>query len=205
MFEIPTKNFEASTDIYDNLNTTSVSTLESNHSCTPSDEVMVNACHKVYYASVVDLMPFSYHMMNAIDEMFKRCCRNSAVLCSDVSLSKMTDVNRNSILKSDIVFPVLGNTNTKIMHRYHFSPIYDAPNVYFFTMKQSKESISKNIATACKNLWPLFTICLLLTLISGFVAWSIETRSNDDEFPRAFQVGLFEGFWWAFISMSTVG
>ena len=48
-------------------------------------------------------------------------------------------------------------------------------------------------------------ICLPMALISGFVAWSFETWNNAEEFPRPFLVGLFEGFWWAFISMTTVG
>ena len=32
-----------------------------------------------------------------------------------------------------------------------------------------------------------------------------DTGMNTDEFPRGFIKGCFEGFWWAFISMTTVG
>ena len=33
----------------------------------------------------------------------------------------------------------------------------------------------------------------------------METWGNKEEFPRSFLIGWFEGIWWGFISMSTVG
>ena len=33
----------------------------------------------------------------------------------------------------------------------------------------------------------------------------IGSLENDEEFPRSFLIGWYEGFWWAFISMTTVG
>lgn len=32
-----------------------------------------------------------------------------------------------------------------------------------------------------------------------------ETYFNEEEFPRSFTKGTYEGFWWAFVSMTTVG
>lgn len=32
-----------------------------------------------------------------------------------------------------------------------------------------------------------------------------ETKTNPDNFPPTFMTGTWEGFWWAFISMTTVG
>ena len=32
-----------------------------------------------------------------------------------------------------------------------------------------------------------------------------ETYFNEEEFPRSFSKGAYEGFWWAFVSMTTVG
>ena len=32
-----------------------------------------------------------------------------------------------------------------------------------------------------------------------------DSRFNQDEFPPAFIEGVGEGFWWSFISMTTVG
>lgn len=54
-------------------------------------------------------------------------------------------------------------------------------------------------------MWPLLVICLMLVLVSGFIAWLIETWNNEEEFPREFLIGWLEGTWWSFISMTTVG
>ena len=32
-----------------------------------------------------------------------------------------------------------------------------------------------------------------------------DTKENPDEFSRKFFKGAYEGFWWAFITMTTVG
>jgi hypothetical protein len=44
-----------------------------------------------------------------------------------------------------------------------------------------------------------------MAVISGFIVWIMETWGNEEEFPRPFLIGWFEGFWWSFISMTTVG
>ena len=61
------------------------------------------------------------------------------------------------------------------------------------------------LITSCLDLYPLIIICFLMAVISGFCAWILETWHNKDEFPRPFVIGWFEGFWWSFISMTTVG
>ena len=35
--------------------------------------------------------------------------------------------------------------------------------------------------------------------------WFLDTWFNEDDFPHRFPRGPFEGFWWAFVSMTTVG
>ena len=35
--------------------------------------------------------------------------------------------------------------------------------------------------------------------------WIMETWYQKEEFPRSFLSGLFEGFWYSFVSMTTVG
>ena len=54
-------------------------------------------------------------------------------------------------------------------------------------------------------MWPLIVICLLLCIIAGFFMWILDTWKNKDDFPRPFFAGMMEGFWWGFVSMTTVG
>ena len=54
-------------------------------------------------------------------------------------------------------------------------------------------------------MWPLLVICVMWAIVAGFFIWILETYWNEKEFPRPFLSGLFEGFWWSFVSMTTVG
>ncbi|MCX6523598.1 MAG: transporter substrate-binding domain-containing protein [Actinobacteria bacterium] len=45
---------------------------------------------------------------------------------------------------------------------------------------------------------------IALLIIVGHVVWLIERRRNDD-FPRKYFPGVWEGTWWAIVTMSTVG
>ena len=43
-------------------------------------------------------------------------------------------------------------------------------------------------------------------LVAGFIIWVLEMRGgNTGEFPSEFFAGWFNGVWWSFISMTTVG
>lgn len=44
-----------------------------------------------------------------------------------------------------------------------------------------------------------------MAIISGFIVWLFETKTNKEEFPRQFFIGWFEGFWFSIITMTTVG
>lgn len=58
---------------------------------------------------------------------------------------------------------------------------------------------------ACFEMWPLLVIVLIMAVLSGFVIWVLEMRVNAAEFPPSFCTGVCQGFWWSFISMTTVG
>ena len=45
----------------------------------------------------------------------------------------------------------------------------------------------------------------ITTIINSHVFSKQEMAWNSKDFPRPFHRGAFEGFWWAFVTMSTVG
>ena len=162
-------------------------------------------CNREFTATVVDLMPFSMQMMHDIDRMLKGCCGGCATFRPRNTIKYMSKVNSSAIMSSDIVFPILGRSSVESLYGYYFLPILDAPSAYYVTTRLSKSEVSQSITDAIKHLWPLLTICFLFALISGFIAWVMETQANTEEFPTPFHIGLFEGFWWSFVSMTTVG
>lgn len=50
----------------------------------------------------------------------------------------------------------------------------------------------------------LFAFLILSILIAGHIIWLIERRRNP-EFPQTYLKGVWEGIWWATISVTTVG
>lgn len=48
-------------------------------------------------------------------------------------------------------------------------------------------------------------LLVLLLLIVGVVVWALERRGNPDEFGGSKSQGIFSGFWWAMVTMTTVG
>lgn len=162
-------------------------------------------CFKSYNAIVVDMMPYTYQMTRTIQNMMRDCCRGCADVCPTEILTYMSKINATNIAHKDIVFPIIAKESRQRLHGFYFLPISQVPKAYLITMKLSKKVMTDRLVTSCSNLWPLLTICLLMACISGFIAWLVETPFNEGEFPRPFRIGLFEGFWWSFISMTTVG
>jgi polar amino acid transport system substrate-binding protein len=52
----------------------------------------------------------------------------------------------------------------------------------------------------------LFLLLVLvgLLIVVGHIVWLIERRTNDD-FPHAYAAGVWEGIWWAIVTMTTIG
>ena len=102
-----------------------------------------------------------------------------------------------------IYFKVLGREDTSQMYGHPFIPLIEIPNVYYVTV--NKGNLMMDLIISCLQMWPLMIMCALMVIISGFICWCMETWNNENEFPRTFLSGWFEGIWWSFISMTTVG
>ena len=101
------------------------------------------------------------------------------------------------------MFPVLGRSSSYKFYGYYFIPYVEPPILYYITAKDN-ETLT-HLLRVCLEMWPLIIICLLFVVIAGFIGWGLETKFNMEEFPRDFMSGWFEGIWWSFISMTTVG
>lgn len=165
-----------------------------------------SVCGRTFLASRVEKQIFSYTMMYALNDMIHACCGKCSNIIYKNDFKSMSEINEQSLAPFDFVFPILGSRYYQHeMYGYYFIPTFDLSSAYYFTLSKSKIEMIHNIVRSCVNLGPLLIICLLGALISGFIAWFIETRNNSEEFPPPFHVGFFEGFWWSFVSMTTVG
>ena len=157
-------------------------------------------CRKTFQVSIVRMPPYSTY---PIESILRKCCGNCTKLGKVNYFSNLTEVTPLSISSSDFALLFLGSSSAVTLYGYYFIPVIYAPNVFYITQKD--KSILQRLIKSCLELYPLIVICLLMAVISGFFAWLMETWNNVEEFPRPFLSGWFEGFWWGFVSMTTVG
>jgi len=71
--------------------------------------------------------------------------------------------------------------------------------------KQCEEGSRAQLLTSITSQWPILACIILLSGISGVVIWLLEHRTNRRQFSPSFTAGSPEGFWWAVVSLTTVG
>lgn len=162
-------------------------------------------CNKTFNLSIFHNQLFAIAMKDIVLNMLNDCCGFCTKCRVGQDLEHITHVKPPSSNNADIIFPVLGLNSADKLYSYYFLPSFEVPSSYYFTLKQSNKEMVIKLIVACTNMWPLIIISLLMALIAGFITWSMETAGNEEEFPRPFLIGLFDGFWWSFISMTTVG
>ncbi|EDO45791.1 predicted protein [Nematostella vectensis] len=66
---------------------------------------------------------------------------------------------------------------------------------------QAKSKVLKEVL----QVWTVAVLIIMLAAIFGIVVWFLDMRKNPEEFPRSVYPGLFDGLWWAFVTLTTVG
>ncbi|XP_066921300.1 uncharacterized protein [Clytia hemisphaerica] len=105
--------------------------------------------------------------------------------------------------QTDFGCPMYGSKEQESFRDFPFIPIVESPGVAFF-VKDIKQTSSPLLGSLTGS-WPILVMTLLLASVSGIIIWFLDTIQNPDEFPQSFLQGSWEGFWWAFITMTTVG
>lgn len=101
--------------------------------------------------------------------------------------------------------PVYGDMKDVKFQSYPFYPVVESPGVVFIVKKEDSTNAAKAVMEAVFQGWPVLLLTLIMAALSGIVIWALDTYWNPEEFPRSFFKGTWEGFWWAFVSMTTVG
>lgn len=151
--------------------------------------------------TLVDFPPYSSESL--ITQTLKACCGNCVKATILNTLQNISELDFNSFQQSDLIYPILGNSFKSTMYGYYFMPICPVPDFVYVTRKLP--SVFRRLIEGIQGAYPLVVICLLMTILSGFFIWLIEMWLNEEEFSRCLFHGWFDGIWWSFISMTTVG
>ena len=163
-------------------------------------------CNKTFAISYVKMPPY-YKIFSIKDDILKRCCGK----CVNVSVENETrhihqikELFESSLSHlPDFIFPFLERAAAIKSQGYYFIPVVRLPNMIYVT--PIRQSAFRRAVISCLHLYPLLTICLLMSLISGFFIWIMETKGNAEEFPRPFPIGWIKGIWWSTVTLASTG
>lgn len=120
---------------------------------------------------------------------------------SEINQDRAYEQLQTESLNAVLLLPIqVANPEVQFSHIYHTDMLGVATS-----QKQSLGSIARGLLTM-RFLRIVITLSILL-LIVGTIIWLIERKSNDDSFGgerSAFQ-GIGSGFWWAGVTMTTIG
>lgn len=134
------------------------------------------------------------------------CCDSK----SDIKYAKLLleqHVDAEVEHEYDFSFPLYGKSMQDTMYQSNpFIPIIQAPSVALLVRSESVTSgNTKFIAKTIIGFWPMYLFILLIASSAGIIMWCLDRSKNEVQFPKPFINGAWEGLWWAFITMTTVG
>jgi len=107
----------------------------------------------------------------------------------------------------DLTFPLYGYDSSADSFRDRpFISVVRAPRVILLVNNEQPNKTRTHILfTTIANAWPMLVFILVTASLSGIIIWFLDHASNPGEFPPPFLRGTWEGFWWALVTMTTVG
>ncbi|KAL9983423.1 hypothetical protein ACROYT_G005593 [Oculina patagonica] len=103
-----------------------------------------------------------------------------------------------------MIIPV-HNDEEKYGGSFPYVKILDSPGVVLIVPYSSTVKKWNLVFKAVFGTWPVVLMAFLMSSVAGVIIWALDSSHNPDEFPRRFNRGAFEGFWWAIVTITTIG
>jgi len=140
--------------------------------------------------------------------MLSKCCGNYSLNCWEV-IYEPPETDAEQLLRkardSQVIFPVIVDKQEATNENLNIISLVPPASLAFVVPKGKRESYPKKLLMSVFEAWPVLILTILLSILAGVFLWLLDTWFNEKEFPREFFRGSWEGFWWAFVSMTTVG
>ncbi|PFX25007.1 uncharacterized protein LOC111330919 [Stylophora pistillata] len=154
-----------------------------------------------------------------LKDLVRQCCDSEDNSNSDANVPSCVHLNYSEVPSNDsevvkkqidkngtlISMPIYGDMKDVTFQNHPFYPVVESPGVVFIVKKEDSSNAAQAVMEAVFQGWPVLLLTLIMAALSGIVVWALDTYWNPEEFPRSFFKGTWEGFWWAFVSMTTVG
>lgn len=145
------------------------------------------------------------HMKKIVELLFRKCCGGCVKFEYPESATTSNELWKTiGHDSSALYFPVYGVPHDLTFQGNPFYSVIEPPGSIYFQAPIDKQHMPKTVMNAVFSGWPVFVLTIVMAAMSGIVIWAFDSFCNPD-FPRSFFKGSWNGFWWAFVSMTTVG
>ncbi|RMX38411.1 hypothetical protein pdam_00011830 [Pocillopora damicornis] len=138
-----------------------------------------------------------------LDQALERCCKSSTTL--NYTQVPEGPAGLDQLLAAedfDLILPVGAEVGAGTVRQFSFTGLLESPGVA--VLIKGNVSGAQLLLSVLQG-WPILVFILISASLAGVVIWLFERKENTEQFPESFSHGVFEGFWWAFITMTTVG
>eukprot|EP00117_Sycon_ciliatum_P039997 scpid48975/ scgid29461/ Putative potassium channel protein RPA4233 len=135
-----------------------------------------------------------------------------ATCCEDITSLHYLETNYSapgiqSTIISDIVYSdfTIGlplNLPPQLAYQDNYVPVVQSPGAAYVVQKSY---VSPDILKSLHDAQYLLLFVLATASLAGTLMWAAEHHTNNYEFSAPFPGGIFNGFWWAMVTMTTVG
>ncbi|XP_028518307.1 uncharacterized protein LOC110250149 [Exaiptasia diaphana] len=143
-----------------------------------------------------------------INQMVQHCCPRSKIKYAKM-LRAIRDADRNLKTNSyDFTYPVyVQKWKSKTYKDKPFVPVVQAPRVMLIVYDDIEARATKTslLVNTIFSAWPFLLFILGVAMTAGLVVWMLEKVARSQEFTVKFATGAWDGFWWAVVTMTTVG
>lgn len=156
-------------------------------------------------------------MDGLIEQVCKTCSVNGVERKSTVDWvtngkGNWAEKHTSQEASSDIIgspslsFPFFLDDSTASYLTGTFVPVISYPGSFLFTMAPAFDNFVDLQIKEIASILPFILIMLLFIVICGILLWICERSKNSDQFHPDFLRGaLLQGFYWSFVTMTTVG
>ncbi|XP_029195323.2 uncharacterized protein LOC114960956 isoform X1 [Acropora millepora] len=154
------------------------------------------------YKQIIHHVETACLALQSVDDLPTCCVERLFVNTSD----EMIQLIKNK--KVDFAFPIQAEAGEKLQN----IPFVTLIRVYvakgsslIVNTKVCQAESRQQLMTSITSQWPILAFIILLSGVSGVIIWLLERRASNGQFSTSFTAGSPEGFWWAVVSLTTVG